>query len=111
MSAILTATDANFETEIIRNPRPTVVFFYADWAGPARAITPYLIELAGEHTDALHFARLNVDQHPHTPASYNITALPTFLTLHAGAVVDRLTGPISQTRLQAFIQHALDTWS
>lgn len=111
MSAILTATDANFETEIIRNPRPTVVFFYADWAEPARVIAPFFVELADEYAEDLHFARLNVDQHPQTPASYSITALPTFLTFNAGVVVNRLTGSIPQTRLQDFIQHAVAIWS
>ncbi len=106
MSLILNITDANFETEIARNPRPTVILFHATWSGPARMSSVLTTELAQPFADVLNFASINVDQNPQTTASYGISSLPTFIVLRAGLVADRLAGPVSRTALQSFLENA-----
>lgn len=109
MSQISSVTDASFETEVVRNPRPTVVLFHATWSGPARMISTITAELAPHFAASLNFAAINVDQNPQTTASYGISTLPTFLVLHAGLVTDRLPGPVSRTNLQSFLENAQAT--
>ncbi len=106
MPPISSVTDASFETEIVRNPRPTVVIFHATWSGPARMSSAITAELAPQFAANLNFASINVDQNPQTTASYGISALPTLLILHAGLVADRLAGPVPRIDLKSFLENA-----
>lgn len=48
------------------------------------------------------FIKVDVDENPDTAAKYNVSAMPTFVFLKAGEVVDRLMGA-NPTRLQELI--------
>lgn len=48
------------------------------------------------------FIKVDVDDHPDTAAMYNVSAMPTFVFLKAGEVVDRLMGA-NAARLQELI--------
>ena len=48
------------------------------------------------------FIKVDVDAHPDTAAKYNVSAMPTFVFLKAGEVIDRLMGA-NAARLQELI--------
>ena len=65
-------TDAEFEEKVLNAEGPVLVDFWADWCGPCKAIAPALEEIAGEMSDSLSVAKLDVDSNPSTPAKYGI---------------------------------------
>ena len=65
-------TDAEFEDKVLNADGPVLVDFWADWCGPCKAIAPALEEIAGEMSDSLSVAKLDVDSNPSTPAKYGI---------------------------------------
>ncbi|MBA2661772.1 MAG: thioredoxin [Bradymonadaceae bacterium] len=107
MPNINPATDASFETEILRSDIPTVVQFWASWSGPARAAAPIFDALAGDYADKIKLTRIDVDENPQTPSSYGIMAIPTLLLFINGTVVDQLVGAVSRTRLESFLERAI----
>lgn len=65
------------------------VDFFADWCPPCKAIAPVWESLAKQHSvpGILAFAKVNVDHVQEIAATYQITAMPTFLFFKDGKQV------------------------
>jgi thioredoxin 1 len=79
-----------------------VIDFSATWCGPCKQIAPLFKELSEAVSDVI-FVKVDVDDNPDTAAKYQVSAMPTFLFIKAGEVVDRLMGA-SPARLQELIE-------
>lgn len=73
------------------NDSLVVIDFSATWCGPCKAIAPIFAELA-QDTTGVYFMKVDVDENPDTAAKYSVSAMPTFLFIKNGEVVDRLMG-------------------
>lgn len=65
-------------------------------------IAPLFEELS-EQVDNVVFVKVDVDENPDTAAKYSVSAMPTFVFVKDGEVVDRLMGA-NPTRLQELIE-------
>jgi thioredoxin 1 len=65
-------------------------------------IAPLFQELS-EQVDNVVFVKVDVDENPDTAAKYSVSAMPTFVFVKDGEVVDRLMGA-NPTRLQELIE-------
>ncbi|CAJ1973265.1 unnamed protein product [Sphenostylis stenocarpa] len=68
-----------------------VVDFTASWCGPCRFIAPFVEELAKSLTNVI-FLKVDVDELKNVCSEYEIEAMPTFLFLKEGKVVDKFVG-------------------
>lgn len=71
-----------------------VLDFYADWCGPCHAIAPIYEQLANNFTaeNGIAFGKVNVDVQRDVAQRYQITAMPTFVVIKDGNVVDSIRG-------------------
>jgi thioredoxin 1 len=101
-------SDDTFESEVLKSSTPVVVDFWAEWCGPCRQIAPALEEIAKELGGKVKITKLNIDENPRTPGTYNVRAIPTLILFKNGQVADTLRGAYPKNHLAAWISGALE---
>jgi len=97
--SITQLTDSNFESEVLSSEKPVLVDFWAVWCMPCKMITPELEKIAGEESEKLKIAKINVDDNRNTAIKYSISSIPTLLLFKDGEVVKRLIGVMSSDKI------------
>jgi thioredoxin 1 len=96
-----TFTEANFRREVLENPQPVLVDFWAPWCGPCQVMAPVIDELATAFAGRATVGKVNVDEQPALAARYGIRSIPTLLIFHDGQVVDQAIGVVPKQALAA----------
>ncbi|OIW03514.1 hypothetical protein TanjilG_31027 [Lupinus angustifolius] len=68
-----------------------VVDFTATWCGPCRFIAPIFAEIA-KKTPEVTFLKVDVDELKTVAEEWGVEAMPTFLFVKEGKVVDKVVG-------------------
>jgi thioredoxin 1 len=92
MGATKKVTDDSFEADVLKNEKPVVVDYWAEWCGPCRMVAPVLEEIATEHADKIDVVKLNVDENPKVAMKYGIMNIPTLGVFSGGEVVKEIVG-------------------
>ncbi len=103
---IVTATEANFQAEVLGSATPVLVDFWAEWCGPCKMIAPLLDELATEYDGKVKIAKVNIDDHQNLAAQFRVSAIPTLLIFKNGQVVEQMVGAKSKRDLKASLDKA-----
>jgi thioredoxin 1 len=100
LSDILTASLAN-------PSKLVVVDFKATWCGPCKAIHPFIKNLAATLTHTI-FMEVDVEDeyHADTVNQFGVTAMPTFVYIKAGKVVDKTTGADQKKIVDTINKHS-----
>ena len=102
--ATKSVTDGNFETDVIKSEKPTVVDFWAEWCGPCKQIGPALEEISEEMKDQVIIAKHNIDQEPNTPTKYGIRGIPTMLLFKDGELKATKVGATAKSNIVSWIK-------
>ena len=92
MGTTRAVTDETFETEVLKNSKPVIVDYWAEWCGPCRQVAPVLEEIASEYGDKIDVVKLNIDENPNVSTRYKIMAIPTLGVFQNGEVVKQIVG-------------------
>jgi len=91
-------TDESFELDVLKNDKPVLVDYWAEWCGPCRQVAPVLEAIAAEHGDKIDIVKLNVDENPEVTRRYGIMNIPTLGVFQNGQVVKELVGARSKSK-------------
>ncbi|KAL9444324.1 hypothetical protein AB3S75_017499 [Citrus x aurantiifolia] len=80
-----------FITQATNQGCPVVVHFTAAWCMPSVAMNHFFEELASTYQDIL-FLSVDVDEAKVVASKMEIKAMPTFILMKEGALVDKLVG-------------------
>ena len=101
-------TEATFEQEVLKNTKPVLVDFWAEWCGPCRAVGPILDQIATEHAEKIDIVKLNVDENPGLAMEYNITSIPAMKLFQNGHVVQTIIGAKPKPAIEADLASVLN---
>ena len=97
-------TDENFEAEVLKASKPTLVDFWAEWCGPCKEISPILEEIADEMKDIVKIVKMNIDENPNIPNKYGIQSIPTMIIFKKGEPISTKVGVVIKSELKTWIE-------
>lgn len=102
---IINATDATFD-ELINSETPVLVDYWAEWCAPCRALAPALEEIAGEMSEQLKVAKVNIDDNREVAVKMGIRGIPTLMIFKNGKTIGQHVGALSKSDLAEFVKKA-----
>lgn len=91
---ITSVNDTAHLSRLLSQSTYSIIDFYADWCGPCKTIAPIFNNLAEKESKAgkLQFLKVDVDACQDVARKYNVSAMPTFLVIKSGSVVETIRG-------------------
>jgi thioredoxin 1 len=100
-------TDANFEAEVLRSDKLTIIDFWALWCPSCIALGPTMDILSKTYEGSVNIGKVNVDEQPNISLLYGITNIPCVLFLKDGKVIDKQVGAAPKQVFEQKIQRLL----
>jgi thioredoxin 1 len=101
--AIVNATDATFDQEVLHAKGLVLVDFWAEWCGPCKMIAPILHEIDAEMPDKIKIVKVDVDANPTPPTMFGVRSIPALMLFKDGKLVDTKVGVAPKTTLISWI--------
>ena len=87
----------NFKREVLDDPGPVLVDFWAEWCHPCQLMNPVMASLATR----FKVCKVNIDTNQPLAAKFQVNAVPTLLVFRGGQVVRRYEGVTPEETLRA----------
>ena len=85
-------TTASFQADVLSNPKPVMVDFWAEWCGPCKMIGPVLDQVSDEVGAQAKVGKVNVDEARELAVKYGVRSIPLLLFFKNGEVKDQIVG-------------------
>lgn len=104
--ATVAATDASFESDVLKSDIPVIVDFWAEWCGPCKQIGPSLEELSAEYEGKVKIVKVNIDENPSSPAQFGVRSIPALFMVKDGEVVSSKVGAAPKSAIAGWIEES-----
>lgn len=91
-------------SEIIKDEKPVLVDFFADWCGPCKMLAPILKDTKEELGDAVKIVKIDVDKNQELAAKYQVRGVPTLILFKKGEQLWRQSGVVPKADLVNLIK-------
>ncbi len=106
-SSVLVINDGEFQTEVLNATKPVLVYFWADWCGPCRLVSPSINWVAETYGDRLKVVKMEVDPNPNSVKEYQVEGVPALRLLKGNQVILSHEGAITKQKLADLIEPLL----
>ena len=97
MSNVIEITDENFEQEVCKEEKVTLVDFWATWCGPCRKLSPMIDDLSMEFEGKVKFVKIKADENIQSAQKYSISGVPCLLVFKNGEPVERMVNIVPKS--------------
>lgn len=104
---VVTVTEQNWESEVLKSETPVLVDFWAQWCGPCRMVAPVLEQIAEQMHGKVRIAKLDVDANQQIAYQFQVSSIPTFILFKGGQMADRMMGAMPKSAFESFIERNL----
>lgn len=105
---MLFLADENFEEEIGKISKLTLVDFFAEWCGPCQTLAPVLERLEKEFAERVVFVKVNADSSPAVCQKYGVNVIPTIFLLKKGQTVGEFAGFKTESEIKIWLENLLE---
>ncbi|SHG28435.1 thioredoxin [Salegentibacter echinorum] len=94
---------SNF-SEIIKDEKPVLIDFYADWCGPCKSLAPILKEVKATLGDEIKIVKIDVDKNQELAGKYQVRGVPTMILFRNGQQLWRQSGVLQKDQILEVIK-------
>ena len=100
--------DINFENEVLNYNGKIFIYFWAEWCGPCKMMTPVFQELEKSFNN-IKFCKINVDECSALAERFGVMSIPTFILFENGKAVKQMTGARPKSELVNYFNLDIDS--
>ena len=97
----------DYET-LLKQDKPILLDFYADWCGPCQSLLPTVEKLAIEYSDKIEIQKVNVDKNSELASKFGVRSIPSLFFMKNTEIVDTLNGAVSERALRVKLEGLLN---
>lgn len=91
--------------ELVKQDKPVLIDFYAEWCGPCKSLTPIVERLADKYEKDIAVVKINVDTQQAIAQRFEVRSIPTLFFVHELKIKEKLLGLQLESVLENKIQH------
>ena len=107
VSKVIEIADGKFDLEVFNAEKPVLVYFWAEWCGPCRLVSPSISSVADTYSDRLKVVKLEIDPNPESVAKCKVEGVPALRLFKNNEVVFSHEGAIGKQQLQGMLDSNL----
>jgi len=93
---------------LLKQDKPILLDFYADWCGPCQSLLPTVEKLSKEYSDTVEIQKVNVDQNSELAKQFEVRSIPALFFIKDSKVIDKINGVIPEAILREKIEVILN---
>ncbi len=93
----------NFENEVVKSEKVTLVDFFATWCGPCQMLSQVLEKMSTSRAQ-IDIAKVDVDESVELAQKYEIDVVPTMIIFKDGKIMKRIEGFHTESELMDIIE-------
>lgn len=91
--SVIKITAENFEEVVLKNNKPLLIDFYADWCVPCQMVSPIVEDIAEEYPQ-FAVGKVNVDEEPMLAEKFGISSIPALFVVKEGKITAQQIGAV-----------------